>query len=33
VTSQHMLKIEVPDSVTEKDSHMQNAILLQVIAN
>ncbi len=33
VTSQHLLEIEVPNSVTEKDSHVQNAILLQVIAN
>jgi hypothetical protein len=33
VTSQHLLEIEVPNSVTEKDSRLQNAILLQVIAN
>lgn len=33
VTSQHLLEIEVPNSVTESDSHLQNTILLQVIAN
>ena len=33
VTSQHLLEIDVPNSVTESDSHLQNAILIQVIAN
>jgi hypothetical protein len=32
-TSQHLLEIEVPSSVTEKNSRLQNAILVQVIAN
>lgn len=32
-TSQHLLEIEVPNSVTEKNSRLQNAILVQVIAN
>ena len=31
--SQHLLEIEVPNSVTEKNSRLQNAILVQVIAN
>ncbi len=33
VRTEHLLEIEVPNSVTEKDSQLQNAILLQVIAN
>ncbi|MGE5323097.1 MAG: hypothetical protein ACM3SW_09560 [Actinomycetota bacterium] len=33
VTSQHLLEIEIPNSITESDSHLQNAILIQVIAN
>lgn len=33
VTSPHLLEIEVPNSVTENDSHLQNAVLIQVIAN
>ncbi|HET9789741.1 MAG TPA: hypothetical protein VFR08_00405, partial [Candidatus Angelobacter sp.] len=32
-TSQHLLEIDVPNSVTEKNSRLQNAILVQVIAN
>lgn len=32
-TTEHLLEIEVPSSVTEKNSHLQNAILIQVIAN
>jgi len=31
--TEHLLEIEVPNSVTEKDSQLQNAILVQVIAN
>jgi hypothetical protein len=31
--TEHLLEIEVPNSVTEKDSQLQNAILIQVIAN
>lgn len=33
VITQHRLEIEVPASVTEKDSQLHNAILFQVIAN
>lgn len=33
VRTEHLLEIEVPNSVTEKDSQLQNAILIQVIAN
>lgn len=33
LTTQHLLEIEVPSSVTEKNSHLQNAILIQVVAN
>jgi hypothetical protein len=32
-TSSHRLEIEVPSSVTEKNSQLQNAIVFQVIAN
>lgn len=32
-TSQHRLEIEVPTSLTEKNSQLQNAILFQVIPN
>lgn len=32
-TSQHLLEIDVPSSVTEENSRLQNAILVQVIAN
>lgn len=33
VRTQHRLEIEVPSSVTEKNSQLHNAILFQVIAN
>jgi hypothetical protein len=33
VTVQHLLEIEVPTSLTEKNSQLQNSILFQVIAN
>jgi hypothetical protein len=33
ITTPHRLEIEVPPTVTEKDSQVSNAILLQVIAN
>jgi len=33
VMTQHRLEIEVPSSVTEKNSQLHNAILFQVIAN
>jgi hypothetical protein len=33
ITTPHRLEIEVPPTVTEKDSQLSNAILLQVIAN
>jgi len=33
VMTQHRLEIEVPSSVTEKNSQLQNAIVFQVIAN
>jgi len=33
VMMQHRLEIEVPSSITEKNSQLQNAILFQVIAN
>lgn len=32
-TTEHLLQIEVPGSITEKNSHLHNAILIQVIAN
>jgi hypothetical protein len=32
-TSQHLLEIEVPSTLTEKNSQLQNSILFQVIAN
>lgn len=32
-TSQHRLEIEVPASVTEKNSQLRNGIIFQVIAN
>jgi hypothetical protein len=33
VTGLHLLEIEVPSSLTEKNSQLQNSILFQVIAN
>jgi hypothetical protein len=33
VVFQHSLEIEVPGSVTEKNSHLNNAVVFQVIAN
>lgn len=33
LTTDHLLEIEVPISITEKNSHLQNAIFIQVIAN
>jgi hypothetical protein len=33
VTGLHLLQIEVPTSLTEKNSQLQNSILFQVIAN
>lgn len=33
VTTQHRLEIEVPTSVTEKNSQLHNSIVFQVIAN
>ncbi|HET7871118.1 MAG TPA: hypothetical protein VFL42_01315, partial [Terriglobales bacterium] len=33
MTTLHRLEIEVPNSVTEKNSQLQNAIVFQVIAN
>lgn len=33
VTTQHLLEIEVPTSVTEKNSQLHNSIIFQVIAN
>ncbi len=33
VTVQHLLEIEIPTSLTEKNSQLQNSILFQVIAN
>lgn len=32
-TTEHLLQIEVPSSITEKNSHLHNSILIQVIAN
>jgi hypothetical protein len=32
-TFQHRLEIEVPASVTEKNSHFQNGIIFQVVPN
>jgi hypothetical protein len=33
VTTRHLLEIEVPTSVTEKNSQLHNSIIFQVIAN
>lgn len=33
MANQHLLEIDVPTSITEKDSQLQNAIIFQVIAN
>lgn len=33
VTTQHLLEIEVPTAITEKNSLLQNSILFQVVAN